>query len=236
MNTTNPKNPINPTNPLNRGPHIGAFFDFDKTLIKVESGRVGFKYLYQIKEISLAFLLKVALVNYFYQRDWVSDTQMARVMLTFYKGRNIEPLKAGAKEFYLSHLKPHLATNILDRARRHQAAGHTLVLVSASVRYMLEPVTKDLGFDHLLCTDLEMLNDGQLTGSTEGPICIDKHKRDAIRKLAHRHHIQLNQSHAYGNHQSDIPMLETVGHPSVVEPTPRLRKKALSEGWPILSF
>ncbi len=221
---------------MNPGPHIGAFFDFDLTLIKVESGRVGFKYLYQIKEIRLPFLIKVGLVNYLYQRDWVSDMQMARVMLTFYKGRNIQPLKAGAKEFYLNHLKPHLAPNILARARQHQAAGHTLVLVSASVRYMLAPVIKDLGFDHLLCTELEMANNGQLTGATDGPICIDKHKGKAIRDLAHQHHIQLNQSYAYGNHHSDIPMLETVGHPTAVEPTERLRKKAMSDGWPILSF
>ena len=232
----NSMNPMKPKATLEHGPHIGAFFDFDLTLIKVESGRVGFKYLYQIKEIRFLFLLKVALVNYFYQRDWVSDMQMARVMLTFYKGRNIDPLKAGAEEFYQSHLKPHLAPNILARAREHQAAGHTLVLVSASVRYMLEPVIKDLGFDHLLCTDLEMTKDGQLTGATEGPICIDGCKSDAIRKLANQHHIHLNQSYAYGNHQSDIPMLKTVGKPAAVEPTHRLREKALSEGWPILSF
>ena len=229
-------NSTNPINPSNRGPHIGAFFDFDLTLIKVEGGRVGFKYLYQIKEIRFHFLLKVALVNYFYQRDWVSDMQMARVMLTFYKGRDIEPLKAGAREFYLSHLKPHLAPNILARARQHQAAGHTLVLVSASVRYMLEPVRQDLGFKHLLCTDLEIGSDGQLSGATDGPICIDKHKSKAIRDLAQQHHIQLNQSYAYGNHHSDIPMLETVGNPAAVEPTHRLRNKALSEGWPIFSF
>ncbi len=221
---------------MDPGPHIGAFFDFDKTLIQVESGRVGFKYLYQIKEIRFPFLLKVALVNYFYQRDWVSDMQMARVMLTFYKGRNIDPLKAGAHEFYRSHLKPHLAPNILARVRRHQSAGHTLVLVSASVRYMLEPVIKDLGFDYLLCTDLEIAANGQLTGATDGPICIDQHKRKAIRELAHQHHIQLNHSYAYGNHQSDIPMLETVGKPAAVEPTKRLRKMARAAGWPVLKF
>jgi len=218
------------------GPHIGAFFDFDKTLIMVESGRVGFKYLYQNKEIRFSFLLKVAVSNYFYQRDWISDGQMARVMLTFYKNRNIEPLAAGAEEFYHRHLKPHLAPNILAHTRKHQSAGHTLVLVSASVRYMLEPVIKDLGFDHLLCTDLEMATDGQLSGTTDGPICIHQHKSEAIRKLAHQHQIQLNQSYAYGNHHSDIPMLETVGHPAAVEPTHRLRKKALSEGWPLLTF
>ena len=58
-NPTNPMNSIKPINPTNTGKQIGAFFDFDKTLIDVESGRIGFKYLYKIKEIRLSFLLKV---------------------------------------------------------------------------------------------------------------------------------------------------------------------------------
>ncbi len=121
-------NPTNPINPSHTGQHIGAFFDFDKTLIDVESGRVGFKYLYQIKEIRLSFLLKIAITNFFYERNWLSDTSMARIMLTFYKNRDMQPLEDGADEFYHTHLKPHMAPNILERARNHQDAGHTLVM------------------------------------------------------------------------------------------------------------
>jgi putative phosphoserine phosphatase / 1-acylglycerol-3-phosphate O-acyltransferase len=218
------------------GRHIGAFFDFDKTLIDVESGKVGFKYLYQIKEIGLFFLLKVAITNFFYERNWLSDTSMARIMLTFYKKRDMQPLEDGAEEFYHTHLKPHMAPNILTRARKHQDAGHTLVLVSASLRYMLKPVIQDLGFHHLLCTDLEIAPDGSLTGRTDGPICIDHHKRVAVKHLSQENGIRLDQSFAYGNHHSDIPMLETVGNPAAVEPTMLLRKKAIRHGWPILSF
>ncbi len=215
---------------------IGAFFDFDKTLIDVESGRIGFKYLYEIKEIRLSFLLKVAVTNFFYERDWISDTQMATIMLTFYKNRDIRPLEDGAEEFYHTYLKPHLAPRIIERVREHQKAGHTLVLVSASLRYMLVPVIKDLGFQNLLCTDLEIAGDGRLTGKTEGPICIDQHKRVAVKKLAQEKDIYLDQSYAYGNHHSDIPMLEAVGNPAVVEPTVPLKKKAIENGWPILTF
>lgn len=100
---------MNPADPNNSGQQIGAFFDFDKTLIDVESGRVGFKYLYTIKEIRLSFLLKVAATNFLYERNWISDTQMARVMLTFYKNRDIRPLEDGAENFYHTYLKPHLA-------------------------------------------------------------------------------------------------------------------------------
>jgi HAD superfamily hydrolase (TIGR01490 family) len=229
-------NPSNPTNPTNAGRQIGAFFDFDKTLIDVESGRVGFKYLYEVKEIGLSFLLKVALTNFFYERDWISDTAMARVMLTFYKNRDIKPLEDGSKAFYHNYLKPHLAPNIMARVNYHSKAGHTLVLVSASLRYMLNPVIQDLGFHHLLCTDLEIAGNGRLTGRTDGPICIDRHKRVAVNKLAHAENIRLDQSFAYGNHHSDIPMLETVGNPVVVEPTSPLKKKAVQSGWPVLTF
>jgi HAD superfamily hydrolase (TIGR01490 family) len=222
--------------PANAGKQTGAFFDFDKTLIDVESGRVGFKYLYKIKEIRLFFLLKVAVTNFFYERDWISDTQMARIMLTFYRNRDIGPLQDGAEEFYHTYLKPHLAPRILERVREHQGAGHTLVLVSASLRYMLNPVIKDLGFHHLLCTDLEFAPDGLLSGRTAGPICIDRHKRTAVKNLAHQKDIRLDRSYAYGNHHSDIPMLETVGNPAAVEPTEPLKKKALENGWPILTF
>ena len=227
---------MNPTNSINPGRQVGAFFDFDKTLIEVESGRVGFKYLYEIKEIRLAFLLKVAITNFFYERDWISDVTMARIMLTFYKNRDIRPLEDGAGEFYHEYLKPHIAPNMLERVQKHQAAGHTLVLVSASLRYMLQPVIQDLGFHHLLCTDLEIAGNGSLTGKTKGPICIDRHKRVAVKNLAHAKGIRLDQSFAYGNHHSDIPMLETVGNPAAVEPTMPLKKKAVKSGWPILTF
>ena len=226
----------NTQNPTNSDKQIGAFFDFDKTLIEVESGRIGFKYLYEIKEIRLSFLLKVAITNFFYERDWISDTQMARIMLTFYKNRDIRPLEDGAEEFYHTYLKPHIASNILERVREHQGAGHTLVLVSASLRYMLKPVIQDLEFHHLLCTDLEIAGDGSLTGRTDGPICIDQHKRVAVKNLAYEKGIRLDRSYAYGNHHSDIPMLETVGNPTAVEPTAPLKKKAFENGWPIIAF
>jgi putative phosphoserine phosphatase/1-acylglycerol-3-phosphate O-acyltransferase len=227
---------MNPMDSTKQPMQTGAFFDFDKTLIDVESGRVGFKYLYKIKEIRLSFLLKVAVTNFFYERDWISDTQMARIMLTFYRNRDIKPLQDGAEEFYRTYLKPHLAPRILKRVREHQDAGHTLVLVSASLRYMLKPVIEDLGFHHLLCTDLEIASNGILSGKTDGPICIDRHKRTAVKNLARKKSIRLDWSYAYGNHHSDIPMLETVSNPVAVEPTAPLKKKALENGWPILTF
>jgi phosphoserine phosphatase len=97
-------------------------------------------------------------------------------------------------------------------------------------------VIGDLGFDHLLCTELEIGPDGLLTGRPKGPVCIDVHKRDMALKFAEEHRIDLQTSSAYGNHHSDIPLLELVGYPVVVEPTEPLMRMAVQRQWPVLSY
>jgi len=217
-------------------PHIGAFFDFDNTLLQTESAKLGFKYLWERRMVSLRLLLKILATNFFYQRHLVSDEFIANIMLKFYRQKRLEDFVEGAPFFYENYLKPLLAPNILAKVKDHQRKGHVLILISGSPRYLLEPVVEDIGFDHLLCTDLEVGNDGLLTGSAKGPLCINKTKRALALLLAQNHAIDLSRSYAYGNHQSDIPLLESVGYPFVVEPTKPLREVALQRRWPVLGF
>jgi len=216
--------------------HIAAFFDFDETLLDVESSRLGFKYLWERRLISFGFLTKVMVANFFYKRHWMSDETIAAIMLRFYHNKRLEEFQQGAVAFYQEHLKPHLAPNILDRVAQHRQKGHILVLISGSIRYLLEPVAEDLGFHYLLCTDLEIGVDGLLTGKAKGPLCLDSTKRVLAEKLAREANIDLAASYAYGNHQSDLPLLELVGNPYAVEPTEPLRRAALKNNWPVLNY
>jgi len=215
---------------------IGAFFDFDETLLDIESSRVGFRYLWERRLVSLGFILKVLTANVFYKRHWLSDEKMAMILIKFYRNRHLEDFQQGAAAFYQDLLKPHLAPNIHARVDKHRRQGHRLILISGSVRYMLEPVAEDLGFDHLLCTDLETGEDGLLTGRAKGPICLNSNKRILAEMLARKANIDLASSYAYGNHQSDLPLLELIGNPYVVEPTEPLRRVALANKWPILTY
>ncbi len=217
-------------------PRIGAFFDFDKTLITVDSPRLGIRYLWERRLISASYILKVMAANVFYQRHLVSDEAMARVLISFYRNKPFQPFDAGSQDYYEQVIKPHLAPNITARVMDHKIKGHILVLISAGLRYLLKPVARDLGFHHLICTDLEVGPDGILTGRTLGPICTDNRKRELANKLAYDLDMDLSSSFAYGNHQSDIPLLELVGHAHAVEPTSKLRKAALENNWPILTF
>ena len=216
--------------------NTGAFFDFDETLIDIESSRLGFRYLWERRLVSFPFILKVLSANYFYKRHWLSDEKMARLLIKFYRKKSLEDFQQGSYAFYREQLKPHLAPNIHARVKQHRRQGHRLILISGSVRYMLEPVAEDLGFDYLLCTDLEVGDNGLLTGCAKGPICLNSNKRVLAERLARRENIDLASSYAYGNHQSDIPLLKLVGNPYAVEPTEPLRKVALANEWPILNY
>ena len=221
---------------MNFKSQIAAFFDFDETLLEVESGRLGIKWLWDRRMVPLGYILKIQVANFFYQRQLLSDERMVRILLTFYKKKRFLDFQKGAEDFYRKYLKPHLASGILSRVRFHKNEGHLLVLISGSVRYLLEPVMKDLEFDYLLCTDLEVRQDGLMTGKPKGLVCVDQNKKKLTLKLAENIGLDLAKSYAYGNHQSDLPLLETVGKPHVVEPTIILEKIARQRSWPILTF
>ena len=114
---------------MNEKIKIGAFFDFDRTLIDVESGRIGFKYLYELGEIPLVFLLKILVTDFFYQRNFISDNQMARIMLKFYHKRRLHDFEDGSESFYTDYFKPHMESYIITKLREHQRAGHVPILI-----------------------------------------------------------------------------------------------------------
>lgn len=215
---------------------IGAFFDFDRTLIDVESPKLGIRYLWERGWLSPWYMLKIFITHILYKKNLLSDESMAKVLISFYKNKRLDQFEAGAEDYYRDIIKPHLAPNILDRLREHKEKGHRLILISAGIRYLLKPVVEDLGFDDLICTDLEVKPDGRLTGKSDGPICSDGYKKVYAGILATDLDLDLDLSYAYGDHHADIPLLELVGNPHVVEPTEQLRKVAHERGWPILSF
>lgn len=213
---------------------IAAFFDFDNTLLADDSAKIGVKYLVKKKEISLRKALWLWLLSRLYARDLLTVQQMCDATITLYRGKRLERFIAGSTDFYVNELKPRLAPRILDRLEEHRRQGHVLVLLSASLDYVLHDAFKDLRFDHLLCSRLEENAEGVLTGRIDGPLCASETKARYAQRLADEMGIDLSQSHAYGDHHSDIPILSLVGNPVAVAPTKALRAHAEERSWPII--
>jgi HAD superfamily hydrolase (TIGR01490 family) len=116
----------------------------------------------------------------------------------------------------------------------HRAAGREVVIVSSSGEEIVEPIDKLLGADRVVASRM-VVEDGKYTGEVAfyafGP-----YKAEAMRQLAAERGWELADCYAYTDSFTDVPMLETVGHPYAVNPDRALRREAIARGWEILSF
>jgi HAD superfamily hydrolase (TIGR01490 family) len=131
-------------------------------------------------------------------------------------------------------LKPLVYREPLNLVSRHRDRGERVYIVSATVQEIVEPLAVELGFDGAIGSLCEIV-DGRYTGRALRA-CHGPGKAAAVRELAVAEGIDLAASTAYSDSHTDLPFLEVVGNPVVVNPDRELRRIARERGWPILSF
>src|SRR5690606_41716447 len=96
------------------------------------------------------------------------------------------------------------------------------------------PIADMLAITHCVGSRMEIV-DGRYTGTVEY-YCYGEYKAIAARRLAAEHGYDLAASHAYTDSSTDLPLLETVGHPHAVNPDKAVRRIAVERGWPVQTF
>lgn len=227
-----------PSNELALAPRrVAAFFDLDKTIIATSS---AFAYGKEFLNSGLitpveALQLSMAKATYMFaghsseQMDTTRD-QLAHMIA----GWNVEQVKAIAEETMQHVVTPTIYAEARSIIDQHLAAGHDVVIISASARELVEPIAKELGVTTVVSTELAK-KDGVFTGEITF-YCKGAAKAQAIMDLTARRGYDLSQSFAYSDSAVDIPMLEAVGNPNAVNPDRALRKVAADKGWNIHSF
>lgn len=218
-----------------RGAAIGAFFDLDRTLLE---GFSAYPYLGE-RLVSGDMTPREMLANL----GAMLDYKLGRSGFSGVVGKTTRPLR-GIAEKVLEELgeevfRKHLLGRIYPEAKAlvaaHRARGHTIAIISSATRYQIEPVARYLGIEHVLCTRLES-KDGVLTGTVIRPTCYGEGKAIAARRLAEAQGLDLSASHFYTDAAEDLPLLEIVGHPHVLNPDARLAQVAHERGWPVQRF
>ena len=135
----------------------------------------------------------------------------------------------------LAGILPLLYREVLREAYAHQDAGRPAYIVTAASQELAEVLAHVLVLDGGIGMRSEV-RDGVYTGRADGPFTYREGKAEAIRALAAREQIDLAESYAYSDSESDLPMMRAVGHPVAVNPDSALEKVARAEGWRIMRF
>jgi HAD superfamily hydrolase (TIGR01490 family) len=214
-----------------------AFFDLDNTLI---AGSSAFHFARAARRAGLITRRRLAAdawANVVFQLRGSTDegTEALRNRIS----KSIE----GVRQRDLMRLSPQVLAGILPRvfpqtleiAFEQQDAGRRVYIVTAAGHEVAEMLAYVLTLDGGIGSRSEVL-DGIYTGRPAGPFTYRQGKAEAIRELAAREGIDLADSYAYSDSESDLPMLEAVGHPVVVNPDRHLTRIAKERGWPVLRF
>jgi HAD superfamily hydrolase (TIGR01490 family) len=214
-----------------------AFFDLDRTLIRrssalalagsfQERGLIGRKQLAKAAAWQILFAARGAGAE--------TVRKAAEDGLMLLEDLEVEEMRTLVSEAMEPALKPLVYREPLDLVSRHRDRGERVYIVSATVQEIVEPLAVELGFDGAIGSLCEIV-DGRYTGRSLRA-CHGPGKAAAVRELAAAEGIDLAASTAYSDSHTDLPFLEVVGNPVVVNPDRELRRIAQERGWPILSF
>ena len=214
-----------------------AFFDLDKTLMEGSSAVHFGRAAYGAGLISRGQLARDLVANIRFRLKGSTDESSAAL-----RDRILEAL-AGTRVVDLARLSPEVLRTLLPRvypemlrvAYDHQDAGRPAYVVTAASHEVAEMLARVLVLDAGIGTRSE-IKDGVYTGRPGGPFNYREGKAETIRGFAAEHGIDLAQSYAYSDSESDLPMLRAVGHPVVVNPDTELARIAREEGWQVIRF
>lgn len=214
-----------------------AFFDLDKTVIATSSALAFGRPFYRDGLISRRDVVKAAYAQLSFKIGKADDPQIARIrnyLAQLCKGWSVDQVQQIVNETLEELINPYVYAEAATLIADHRDAGRDIVLVSASGEEMVRPIGALLGIHDVIATRMGMI-DGRYSGEVEfyaaGP-----NKVAAVRQMAADRGYDLSESYAYSDSSSDLPLLEAVGHPNVVNPSRNLRRLALERRWPVLEF
>ncbi len=214
---------------------IGAFFDIDHTVLEINSGTKWVGYMWKTGQMSPWELVRAVGWTIKYRFGLLDFESMARRVIAQYEGKDEAPIEAEVQEWFQAEIAWAICTQAREAIDEHRAQGHVIVLLTSATRYLSRQVAQALSVEHILCTEVEVA-DGRFTGRYSPPACYGAGKVHRAEMFAAEHGIDLDASYFYSDSYSDLPMLQRVGEPRVINPDPRLRRFAARKEWPVQTW
>ena len=214
-----------------------AFFDLDKTILATSSALAFARPFYRGGLIGRSDVIRSAYAQFIFLASGADHDQMEtmrRYMSDLVTGWDVAKVREIVAETIDVIIDPAVYDEAVALIEEHRSAGRDIVIISSSGTEVVEPIGERLGADVAIGTQL-VVEDGRYTGEILF-YAYGEGKAQAMRDLADERGYDLAASYAYTDSVTDLPMLDSVGHPTAVNPDAELRRIATERDWPVVDF
>ena len=213
-----------------------AIFDLDDTIIGGDSDYLWGEFLCDIGAVDAETYREIN--ERYYQQyelgtlDIYKYSEFAIEVLTRF---SLKELALMHQQFMVDKIEPIFLDKAQQLIDNHRSQGDTLLVVTATCRFVTEPIAKHYGIDNLLAIETEIIG-GRYTGKLIGIPTYASGKVDNLMPWLKENDETLEGSSFYSDSHNDIPLLELVDHPIAVNPNAALKTYAEDKNWPILDL
>jgi HAD superfamily hydrolase (TIGR01490 family) len=213
-----------------------ALFDLDNTLLSGDTDVEWLGFLVEQGVLSKSDQQANVEMDRRYRAGEAGALEYVRFYLRFYPAHDMAELLAWRGLFLRERIEPRILPAARKLIEHHKA--DLAAIITATNRFLTEPIAAELGVEHLIATEPQIRN-GRFTGDIVGAPCMREGKIEHLERwLAARGKTldDFAQSWFYSDSINDRPLLERVTHPVAVDPDLRLAEVARQRVWRILTF
>ena len=213
-----------------------VIFDLDNTLIGGDSDYLWGQFLVEKGVVDKhEYEEKNAEFYRDYRRGTLDIAKFLKFALNPLKMNDIESLYVWREQFIDEKIKPIILPAACELVDRHSQPSNVLLVLTATNRFVTEPIVALFGIDNMLATVPERKN-GRFTGDVEGTPCFKDGKVTKLETWLSENNVSFEDSWFYSDSHNDLPLLSLVDHPVAVDPDDTLKKHATDAGWSIISL
>lgn len=213
-----------------------AIFDLDNTLISDDSDYLWGQFLVdqgivdkdQYEQSNAKFYQD-------YKLGQLDIVEFLHFSLAPLANNEPEQLLKWREQFIDEVIKPIQLKPAIRLVNKHRFKGDTVLVITATNRFVTEPIVKLFGIDNLLATTPEFI-ESRYTGKFEGIPCFQEGKVKLLEEWLKDSPETLENSWFYSDSHNDLPLLKLVDNPVAVDPDETLRDYAQQQDWPIISL
>ena len=213
-----------------------AIFELDNTLLSIDSDHAWGEFLVEqgavdpvaYREANERFLAD-------YNAGTLDMAAFLEMALKPLAENTPEQLAAWHQQFMASKIEPHILPKAEELLARHRTKGDTLLIITATNRFITGPIAERLGVDDLIAVEPEMV-DGRYTGRVDGVPSYREGKVTRLQAWLEAQDLTMDGAWFYSDSHNDLPLLEKVDHPVAVDPDDTLRQVAEERNWRIMSL